>query len=483
MRNLFTPRAAALMIGIMLIALNISAQKIDNEAATLEQCRNGGTAPGVGCLSPGGATGWVTGNAGSSNSHWAENQFLPYRMLFSGLTVGGSNTVTIGYDITKNGPHAIDYLGTYNYTETNANPCASVAGCTLGSPTSTYAIPPDTVTVTSKINPNTGNPVVEIPGQFTMWGGTITGVAYQPYAGGEERQITVTFTSNVSNPVLAWGGHVGWAGDWGIGNSAGGVSGSPYHMRLIELNGSGGNQDRSLSADAVTPSGAVFIRKQVATQDGTNYSTILFHFTSTNFTADNGGAFDLRDLIPDDPMNPGTPTPGSPIQSGAITVFAPNQTITVTENNIPTGWSLSNVNCVESQTQDSTKNSLLATATIKVQPYEIVTCTFYNTNLAPSAAPASVGGRITDINGRGLRGVNISIVDVTSGDRHSTMTNAFGYYIVEDLPTTDFYTITVTSKRYPSLNQTRSFTLLDNITDLDFQEGPTPFSGGGLSRK
>ena len=39
-------------------------------------------------------------------------------------------------------------------------------------------------------------------------------------------------------------------------NSAGGISGSPYHTRLIAFDGSGGNQDRSLSAGAVSPPAA-----------------------------------------------------------------------------------------------------------------------------------------------------------------------------------------------------------------------------------
>jgi len=37
----------------------------------------------------------------------------------------------------------------------------------------------------------------------------------------------------------------------GIGNSASSISGSPYHTRVIELDGSGGNQDRALAAAAV----------------------------------------------------------------------------------------------------------------------------------------------------------------------------------------------------------------------------------------
>ena len=44
-------------------------------------------------------------------------------------------------------------------------------------------------------------------------------------------------------------------------NSAVAISGSPYHTRLINLDGSGGNQDRSLSADAVIFPGSITIIK------------------------------------------------------------------------------------------------------------------------------------------------------------------------------------------------------------------------------
>src|SRR6185369_8352952 len=69
---------------ISLLSGGITKSVLQNESANLEQCRNGG--PGavnrVPCDDAGGATGWVTGNAGKSDSHWAETESLPYRMLF-----------------------------------------------------------------------------------------------------------------------------------------------------------------------------------------------------------------------------------------------------------------------------------------------------------------------------------------------------------------------------------------------------------------
>src|SRR5262249_9203460 len=43
--------------------------------------------------------------------------------------------------------------------------------------------------------------------------------------------------TNTQNVILAWGGHIAWQGDWGQGNTASFISGSPYHMELFSLDG------------------------------------------------------------------------------------------------------------------------------------------------------------------------------------------------------------------------------------------------------
>src|SRR4029079_5304232 len=72
------------------------------------------------------------------------------------------------------------------------------------------------------------------------------------FTGDKSAAITVNFTTTAANPtpVLAWGGHIATRANWGNGSSAVAISGSPYHTRLIDLDGSGGNQERSLSAAA-----------------------------------------------------------------------------------------------------------------------------------------------------------------------------------------------------------------------------------------
>src|SRR5687767_10650073 len=230
------------------------------DAANLDQCRNGN--PPETCT----GNNWVNGNVGSQNSHYRERDFISYRMLFTGLSAG-TNVVVIGYDRIHSGVNAIDYLGDFNKTETDANPCSGVTGVNYTCNTAVitdYELAPIEPLLASHVPP-----IPQIPGGFTFWGATFnTAPVFVPCGTSNDtlvRCVRIEFTPNtgVTNPVLAWGGHIAWRGEWGAGQSAGGISGSPYHMRLIELNGSGGNQDRSLSAEAVSGPGSLRIIKTV----------------------------------------------------------------------------------------------------------------------------------------------------------------------------------------------------------------------------
>ena len=474
--SLFKSTAACVVILAAILFLNastISAQTVLAAAsANLDQCRNGGVGQLVQqCIGDGaGASGWVNGNAGPENAHWAENQFITYRMRFQDLTLG-THTVIIGYDILQQTKHAIDYLGTYNATATDAMPCDTVPGC--GGTPSTFAIPEDTFTVTSQINPNNGLPISQIPGVFTMWGGTITAVSYVPYAGGDERQIQVTFTANVSNPVLAWGGHIAWIGDWGQGNSASAINGSPYHMRLIDLDGSGGNQDRSLKNGAVTASGAVVIKKEVSTVDGSNAANTSFGFTATpNF------GYTTFSLI-DNNM------PGIDTKIGqAITSFGSGNQIVVTENSIA-NWSLAGITCTPSAGQ--TVDIITRTATIVPQAATVITCTFMNTQFAITAAPADVDGRVTTSAGSGIRGAYLTLTDLSTGEVRTVVTNNFGYYRFTGMMTDDVYNLTVSAKRYTFATNSQTFTLRDSLSGVNFTASSPaailpPTSGAAILR-
>lgn len=233
-------------------------------SADLNQVRNGGvgcdaTVPNS-CDNP---ADWVNGNAGASNAHYQEGQSIPYRLVMKDL-VPGPNTVVIEWDVKHSSANAIDFITHYQRVNESIQPCGPanhpedvIAGCNPASFT-TFDIPAPTG-VNSPIPglPQTVfNALPVAQRRMTMYNGEIDTMTYTNPQGDLSQatastRITIEFTADSSTVVMAWGGHIARAIDWGAGNSAGGISGSPYHTRLISLNGSGGNQDRSLSAAAV----------------------------------------------------------------------------------------------------------------------------------------------------------------------------------------------------------------------------------------
>jgi len=239
-------------------------------------------------------------------------------------------------------------------------------------------------------------------------------------------------------------------------------------MRLEELNGSGGNQDRSLSADAVFGPGSLRIIKSVATFGGGTSSTVEFFFTASQ------GFSPTNFFLVDDNTDPGVDTK----LSDSISTFnGTANVITVTENTamFPAGgnWSLAGIVCNESvSTTGTTINNFLAKVTVTVDPEEVVVCTFNNTQLSPTAAPASVSGRATDSFGNGIGGARINVTNPLTGDIWGAITNPFGYYTIENLEVGNFYVTTISSKRYQFTDDTRSFTLQADLTGIDFIANP-----------
>ncbi len=223
-------------------------------SANLDQCSNGPLATPNDCT----GSAWQNGNLNATNSHYAEGQSAPYRVVMENLPTTGTLSLVIEYDIKHSGKHAIDYLTSFDRTETTANPCSGVSPCSLSG---TAAFPaPSAAGSPAAGQPTTSfNALPSAGRQLSLYNATIAGSGITYVAQGDlnaasaSTQVQIQFTASSSTVVFAWGGHIGSSADWGTGNSAGGISGSPYHMRLVSLTGANlGNQDRSLSADAVS---------------------------------------------------------------------------------------------------------------------------------------------------------------------------------------------------------------------------------------
>ncbi|MGC2236235.1 MAG: carboxypeptidase-like regulatory domain-containing protein [Pyrinomonadaceae bacterium] len=91
-----------------------------------------------------------------------------------------------------------------------------------------------------------------------------------------------------------------------------------------------------------------------------------------------------------------------------------------------------------------------------------------NVALAPTAANASIGGRVLNANGNGIGKATITI----TGDGIQTMqarTNAFGYYNFDDIPTGGTYVLTISgTKTYTFSKPTRVVSLDNSVSDADF---------------
>ncbi len=247
-----------------------------------------------------------------------------------------------------------------------ADPCSDVAGVNCFD-IHTFGIP---------LDPNvSAGGATQIGGQqFTAYGGTITGVsAYTlagDYTGSSSTSVSVTFTANANGAVvLAWGGHISTRVDWGFDNSAVSISGSPYHMRMIDFacsdvsNCGVGSQDRGLSAAAVIFPGNITIVKHA------NYSgSQAFQFSGTP----NPPVADFTLVDSSDATDPSH-------SFDNLTIFG---AYTFTES-VPSGWALDSITCglPTGGAGGTSASSSGSTLTVNLAEGVNITCTFNNREL------------------------------------------------------------------------------------------------------
>jgi hypothetical protein len=91
--------------------------------------------------------------------------------------------------------------------------------------------------------------------------------------------------------------------------------------------------------------------------------------------------------------------------------------------------------------------------------------------LAPTAARASISGRVIDRYGRGIRGAMV-MVQGGDGIPKTAYSNTFGYYRIDGLPVGESFAVTVSARRYAFAAPTRFLNLADDISDLNFTASP-----------
>ncbi len=88
--------------------------------------------------------------------------------------------------------------------------------------------------------------------------------------------------------------------------------------------------------------------------------------------------------------------------------------------------------------------------------------------LAPTAASATVSGRITTAGGRGIARVFVTLTDTETGETRRILSSQFGYYRFDDVAVGKNYVIAVAAKRYVFEPNNRVITPNEDLTNEDF---------------
>jgi hypothetical protein len=207
---------------------------------------------------------WQNGNLNGNNSRYPEGGIVPFRLALEGLS-GGDHSIHINYDVTAGGHKAYDFLATWDVTNAAGKACATSGGgissmCPSLPASSSMAFPADPF-VMDGLSVHGAQLYSAAPRRLTIWGGTllsISSVAHSgPISGNSSGDMLVRFRASGGTVLFAWGGHLAQSAYWnrfngGPSDGAGQVSGSPWHMRTLQLDGSGNkNQDRSIQPSAI----------------------------------------------------------------------------------------------------------------------------------------------------------------------------------------------------------------------------------------
>ena len=152
-----------------------------------------------------------------------------------------------------------------------------------------------------------------------------------------------------------------------------------------------------------------------------------------------GGNYRTQAAGPFTPVNPGPPF--TSINTAFAGVTTPNG-----------NWTLRFLDCLASDVGTVTAAQL--------------------TLIGPSAAAASISGRVATESGMG---VPSAVISVTSGNLESpryVISNPFGYFHIADLPVGQTYIVSASSKRYFISNSVETITLMDDYTGLNFIAEP-----------
>jgi hypothetical protein len=201
------------------------------QSSTIDQCANGDDNSDPTCTSSG-DTGWINGNVNETKATYAIGDFVAYRQTFADLTVGYTYCFGFGWDTNINGKPAIDYIGTFNNTLTQADPTHGYTEFSVNSPAQIFPIPPDpALNATMDGQSFTGSQPL---GVITTWGTTLFLITSYSNNGLADLDSNATFQQSIEycfvaaddDAIIAWSGHIADPAEWG---GLPRPSGSAYH--------------------------------------------------------------------------------------------------------------------------------------------------------------------------------------------------------------------------------------------------------------
>ena len=264
---------------------------------------------------------WGTGAINANNSYYIEGDSVPQR-LFHKIAGSGTHTMRFEYNFTRDSIYAYDFFSSPDYTmpagPSYLNECAGLppfvnsSQCASMFAAGVATIPSDPFdAVNLRENPAsrsvrvgcspacTGSATVSFP---SLNGADDPGEAHLPDSdpdcfqncGTSSVDIEVTVTTASANTVVGlwFGGHLAQGNDpdpgqsppdgWGTGFGAASISGAPFHMKYISLDGgSVGGRDNQIQIGAVVIPTPTYTPSPTGTYTPTATSTYTPTPTST----------------------------------------------------------------------------------------------------------------------------------------------------------------------------------------------------------
>jgi hypothetical protein len=153
------------------------------------------------------------------------------------------------------------------------------------------------------------------------------------------------------------------------------------------------------------------------------------------------------------------PAPALPFNHISALVSGANVTVNSVTYNSPTSITL-NLNTVGA-------TGGLRDLTVTNPDGQTVTRAGIINVLPPTAASVSVSGRVLTSGGQGIARVTVTLTDA-AGQSRSAMTNSFGFYQFDAVPSGAIYTLTVLSPRYQFSQPSRVLNVGESLSDQDF---------------